>query len=363
MSAGIVKLGSTVYFDFTTHDPTTGGVSDADALPTYEVFEDGTDAEILSGNTVSRVAKTGNYYVAVVATAGNGFEVGKSYNVVVSATVNAVAAKGVVGRFFLDEKQITDLNDIAAGAEMDLVDAPNATALTAIGTAVWASASRTLTSFGTLVAGIWAYGTRTLTAILGGGKVCTITVQDGDGNPVGDCPFLVSNSGGQPLQPGTTHSSTGEIELHLDEADDYVVTLGSLVGYSFSNPYDLDVGAAATQAFTLTCALLAAPAAPADPTMCALYAYMYQAETGQTLGAGEGTLDMTDIVARADDDDIVYATSTAAAETDANGLVTVNAPRGATVKLKATWLTNEYKIITVTVPAAANLDVGAYLQP
>ncbi|GAG27630.1 unnamed protein product, partial [marine sediment metagenome] len=55
-----------------------------------------------------------------------------------------------------------------AGDEMDLVDAPNATALTAIGSSVWASGTRTLTSYGTLVAdtatAVWGSITRTLTA-------------------------------------------------------------------------------------------------------------------------------------------------------------------------------------------------------
>ena len=55
-----------------------------------------------------------------------------------------------------------------AGDEMDMVDAPNATALIAVGVAVWISTTRTLTSFGTLAAdvatAVWAAGSRTLTS-------------------------------------------------------------------------------------------------------------------------------------------------------------------------------------------------------
>ncbi len=58
----------------------------------------------------------------------------------------------------------------AAGDEMDLVDAPNTTALTAISTANWTfagAAGRTLTSLGTLLnsipQAIWEYARRTLT--------------------------------------------------------------------------------------------------------------------------------------------------------------------------------------------------------
>ena len=57
---------------------------------------------------------------------------------------------------------------VIRAAQMDLINAPNSTSLTAIGTAVWASATRTLSSFGTLVAdtatAIWGAATRTLSA-------------------------------------------------------------------------------------------------------------------------------------------------------------------------------------------------------
>jgi len=53
-----------------------------------------------------------------------------------------------------------------AGEKMDLVDAPNATALTAIGTAVWTATARSLTTFGTLAAdvatAVWTATSRTL---------------------------------------------------------------------------------------------------------------------------------------------------------------------------------------------------------
>jgi ABC-type transporter Mla MlaB component len=55
----------------------------------------------------------------------------------------------------------------APGAKMDLVDAPNATAIAAIVAAVWAATTRTLSSFGTLVSdtasAVWGAATRSLT--------------------------------------------------------------------------------------------------------------------------------------------------------------------------------------------------------
>lgn len=54
-----------------------------------------------------------------------------------------------------------------AGAKMDIVDVPNATALTAVAVAVWSATTRTLSSFGSLVAdtvsAVWSAAARTLT--------------------------------------------------------------------------------------------------------------------------------------------------------------------------------------------------------
>ncbi len=59
----------------------------------------------------------------------------------------------------------TDVSPMWAvpGDKMDLKDAPNATALTAIAAAIWTYATRTLTSLSALLASIWSYGYRTLT--------------------------------------------------------------------------------------------------------------------------------------------------------------------------------------------------------
>lgn len=48
------------------------------------------------------------------------------------------------------------------GDKMDLIDAPNSTALTAVAAAVWTSSAAMLARFATLVASIWASATRTL---------------------------------------------------------------------------------------------------------------------------------------------------------------------------------------------------------
>lgn len=96
-----VLLGRTVYFDFVCHT-TAGAISDADSLPAVEVFEDAVDTTVYALTAVKRTAKTGNYRVQVDCTAANGFELGKSYNVVASATVGGTASKAVIGRFLID---------------------------------------------------------------------------------------------------------------------------------------------------------------------------------------------------------------------------------------------------------------------
>jgi hypothetical protein len=110
---GMRKLGDTITFDFTTHNPSTGMVQDADLLPTCEVFGDENDVAILTPVVVKRSGKTGDYRVSIEATVGNGFEVGPTYNVICSVTVNLVSAKARVGVFVLDSKRNADMNDLS----------------------------------------------------------------------------------------------------------------------------------------------------------------------------------------------------------------------------------------------------------
>ena len=95
-----VNLGVTVTLDFVTTSPTTGAATSASAT-TVNVFEDANDTAILTPTASERSGHTGNYRVQVACTTANGFEVGKFYNVVVSATVSGVAAKAVVANFVI----------------------------------------------------------------------------------------------------------------------------------------------------------------------------------------------------------------------------------------------------------------------
>lgn len=97
-----VVLGQSPTLDFTVHDPLTGQVSNADILPTCQVFENATDVPILAPLVVNRAGLVGNYRTTFAATALNGFEYGKSYNVVVTATVTGIVAKSRIAVFTIE---------------------------------------------------------------------------------------------------------------------------------------------------------------------------------------------------------------------------------------------------------------------
>ena len=84
------RLGATLTFSITTHDADTGELTNASPLPTYRVYEDDNDTALLSGDMVRRDAAhtTGAYYKKITCAAASGFEIGKSYEVYIEATVD-----------------------------------------------------------------------------------------------------------------------------------------------------------------------------------------------------------------------------------------------------------------------------------
>lgn len=95
-----IALDEVIHFDMVTHSPTTGAAVDADSTPTFACYEEATDTDIgVGGNFTKRTSLTGNYRGTFTLSAANGFEVGKWYSIIASATVGAIAAKAVV-RYF-----------------------------------------------------------------------------------------------------------------------------------------------------------------------------------------------------------------------------------------------------------------------
>lgn len=100
ITTSLIPVDEVVHFDVCTHAPSTGAVSDADSTPTFDVFEEATDTAILSAQSFTkRTSLTGNYRGTFTASAANGFEAGKWYSVIASATVGGVAAKKNCGSF------------------------------------------------------------------------------------------------------------------------------------------------------------------------------------------------------------------------------------------------------------------------
>lgn len=100
------------YFEFTfqTQAFATGTATDADATPTYRTYEENNDTVLDSGNCAKRDDSntTGYYYVRGQCTTALGYEVGKTYEVRVAATVSSVSGAAVVGRFCVVAANVWD---------------------------------------------------------------------------------------------------------------------------------------------------------------------------------------------------------------------------------------------------------------
>lgn len=92
MFIGRWEIDDPLTFTVNTHTPSTGAGTDADSDPAYRVYEDETGTAILTGTMVKLddANTVGFYSEQITLSAANGFEVGKSYTVYVSAVVGGV---------------------------------------------------------------------------------------------------------------------------------------------------------------------------------------------------------------------------------------------------------------------------------
>lgn len=157
-----LKASGSYYGEFCTQRFDTGAATDADSTPTATATKNGADDGSFS-LTVTKI-DTGRYKITGTVPA---YTAGDIVQISVAATVNSVAGKGVVDEFVVvsgrpgtddipiedavlatsqpnyepakagDAMTLTEAYDAAktaaaAGAKMDIVDAPNATGLAAI---------------------------------------------------------------------------------------------------------------------------------------------------------------------------------------------------------------------------------------
>lgn len=129
-----VELGNNLVFSVATHDPDTGVLTDADAVPAYRIYEDETAAPILTGNMakLDDAGTTGFYTELIACTTGNGFEAGKNYTVYIAATVDSDQG-GITYGFNVTDIYTKLLKYVQLLARSDAaIETDNATELTAI---------------------------------------------------------------------------------------------------------------------------------------------------------------------------------------------------------------------------------------
>lgn len=113
---GFYEINNTPTFTITTRRVDTGAASDADTNPMYHVYEDETSTPIITGTmSLLNSANTAGFYSEqITLSAANGFEVGKSYNIYIQATVNGVT--GSMSRSFQIRPNVIGVNVLQWGS-------------------------------------------------------------------------------------------------------------------------------------------------------------------------------------------------------------------------------------------------------
>lgn len=184
-SIGDFKLGTTIYDYFTSTDPDTGAPIVLTGSPVVSAYEDDSDTQITAGITLSPSADSvvGLNRLVIVATSGNGYEVGKQYNLVITTgTVDGITAVGYVVSKFSIEKTGLNLSNTttSAGAipSLGIVDSgtlQSATSTTAVIRSA-ASFANDIVNGCTLVitSGTGAGQSRVITDYVGASDTCTV---------------------------------------------------------------------------------------------------------------------------------------------------------------------------------------------
>lgn len=118
MFLGTWQIDDVLTWTVTTHTFATGALTDADAPPDYRVYEDETGTAILTGSMakLDDANTTGHYSEQVTLSAANGFEVGKSYSIYITAAVASVT--GATVRSFQVEAAPATAAALASGVTL-----------------------------------------------------------------------------------------------------------------------------------------------------------------------------------------------------------------------------------------------------
>ncbi len=179
---GNIATSQILYFHFTTRQFSTGApITSANLV--MSVYKDDSTTQSTAGITTTFLTGFDNVVGLVsvkIDTSQDGtfYAAGHDFSVVVTTgTADSVSIVGEVVGYFSIQNRYQDKTGFALTSAYDpaktAAQAGDAMALTAgerttVSTAVWASATRTLSSFGTLVAdvatAVWGAAARTLTA-------------------------------------------------------------------------------------------------------------------------------------------------------------------------------------------------------
>jgi hypothetical protein len=146
---GSWKIDDIVYVTIQTSSVTTGAAADADAAPTWRVYEDSTATPVTTGSFATLNAQIGFYVAPITLAAAIGYEKGKTYSVRTQATVAAIIGADVHG--FQIEAEV-DANTVS-GTVPTVTNVTNAvtvgaTSVAVIADAVWDETGSDHTSAG-----------------------------------------------------------------------------------------------------------------------------------------------------------------------------------------------------------------------
>jgi hypothetical protein len=121
MYLGSWKIDDFLTFPVNTHTPSTGAATDADAVPTYRVYEDETGTAVANGSMakLDDANTLGFYSERIQLLTATGFESGKCYTIYITATVGSIA--GTLSHTFQIQAEVSLHADWVNGGRLDLL--------------------------------------------------------------------------------------------------------------------------------------------------------------------------------------------------------------------------------------------------
>jgi hypothetical protein len=131
MNLGSWKIDDLVTFPANTHNPTNGVATNADAVPSYHVYEDETPTPLITGtmSLLNNPNTIGFYTEQIQLLSASGFEKGKSYNIYIRAVVAGFT--GTMSHAFQIEAEV-DANTVSTPVGIN-----TGTFLSALADSVW----------------------------------------------------------------------------------------------------------------------------------------------------------------------------------------------------------------------------------